>query len=71
MESLGQAFAVDDATKALLELAAACHIALDALPRLGRQTEGYLRPHIEALCERTDRELQDRGEFGRPDSDNR
>jgi hypothetical protein len=53
-----------DGVKALIELAAACQIALDALPRLGRQTEDSLRPHIEALCEVTDRELKDRGVVG-------
>jgi hypothetical protein len=60
--------ALDDAVKALIELAAACQIALDALPRLGRETEGSLRPHIEALCDVTDRELRDRGVVGHHDS---
>jgi hypothetical protein len=64
VESAGHVFPTDDAVKALLELAAACHIALDALPRLGEETERFLRPHIETLCERTDRELQNRGVFG-------
>jgi hypothetical protein len=64
VESARHVFPTDDALKALLELAAAYHIALDALPRLGQETEKFLRPHIETLCERTDRELHNRGVFG-------
>jgi hypothetical protein len=64
VESARHVSATDDAVKALLELAAACHIALDALPRLGEETETFLRPHIETLCERTDHELHNRGVFG-------
>jgi hypothetical protein len=51
----------DEAIRALIELAAACRIALDALPRLGQQTEDPPRPHIEALCDLTDRELKNWG----------
>jgi hypothetical protein len=54
--------------KALIELTAACQIALDALPRVGPQTEDSLRPHIETLCEVTDRELRDHGVIGHHDS---
>jgi hypothetical protein len=50
-----------EAVKALIELAAACQIALDALPRLGQHTEDSLRPHIEGLCHATDRELKNWG----------
>lgn len=52
---------VDEGIKALLQLAALCRVALDALPNLGSETEDSLRPHIEKLCELTDQELGRRG----------
>jgi hypothetical protein len=46
-------------TETLLRLQVACELALDALPKLPRDTERELRDHVQGLCRVVERELDE------------
>jgi hypothetical protein len=44
--------------EAVIKMEVACRLALESLRKLPDETEQALRPHVEALCEVTERELK-------------